>query len=208
MQEEPPTQRPFDMSDLEQAFKKILEDRFLDGLIRRFEKLFPDHSSYVEDVVLDEIANLVEGTGPRPKNLRALLTWRTRKRMLDVAKRPLLGEVREEVDHETPERKVIRKEMYSRIKVLLDGWENKAMALVVRLTLEAVYFDEILEIKDIQEFVLEQLGHDLTVSNVWKLRSRGLQRLAKEVSELLREFGDDLDVDEELEDPTDETATD
>lgn len=192
----------------------MLEDRFLDGLIRRFEKLFPDYSSHVEDVVLEVITQLAEATSPAPKNLRAVLTWRLRKRMLDVAKRPSLVTTTEPIDHETPERLAIRKEMFSRIKSLLGGWENRSMALVVHLTLEAVYYGEVLEIDDIKELVYEQLGHELTTANIWKLRSRGLKRLAAEVAHLLGEFAEDweleaIDLDEEsIESPSNDDQPD
>ena len=197
-----------DFSELEKAFRAMLEEKFLDGLVRRFEKLFPDYSSEVEDVLFGEVVKLAEATGAAPRNLRAVLTWRLRKRMLDVAKRtPLAEDEAEPVDYDTPERRAIRKEMFDRVKSLLDAWENRTMALVVRLTLEATYYDEILEVDDIKEIVLEQLGHDLTTANVWKLRSRGLKRLAAEVAGLLGEYADGWDIAvAEDDDLTDEEA--
>lgn len=185
-----------EFSALEQQFQRMLEDRFLDGLIRRFEKLFPAYSPHVEDVVLEEIVKLAEATSPAPTNLRAVLTWRLRKRMLDVAKRPSVVEAPEQVDNETPERLAIRKEMFSQVKSLLDGWENRSMALVVHLTLAAVYYDEVLEVEEIRELVYEQLGHELTTANVWKLRSRGLKRLTTEVAGLLGEYAENWQVNE------------
>lgn len=186
--DQPQAQEPEEDSELEQAFREMLADRFLDGLIRRFERLFPEHAAHVEDVLLEEIARLVEGTGAAPRNIRALLTWRMRKRMLDVAKRPTPTYGDAPVDEDSPERLAIRKEMFEAVKALIDGWENKTMALVVRLTLEAVYYGEILEVDDIKDMVLDVLQHQLTTANVWQLRSRGLKRLATEVARLLGEF--------------------
>lgn len=181
-------------SALERSFRQMMEDKFIDGLVRRFEKLFPDHSAEVEDVLLEEVVRLVESTGAAPRNIRAVLTWRLRKRMLDVAKRPTLGDWEEPVERDTPERHAIRKEMFDHLKALLDTWENHTMALVVRLTLVAAYYDEVLEVDDVKEIVFEQLGHDLTTANVWKLRSRGLKRLAADVIGLLGEYAEGWEV--------------
>jgi len=180
-----------DFAELELSFRKMMEDKFLDGLVRRFEKLFPDHVAEVEDVLFEEIVKLAETTGAAPRNIRAVLTWRLRKRLLDVAKRPLVWDQEEPVEHDTPERQAIRKEMFDRLKALLDAWENQTMGLVVRITLEAAYYDEVLEVDDVKEIVSEQLGHDLTTVNVWKLRSRGMKRLAAEVASLLGEYAED-----------------
>lgn len=195
-----PSDNSRDFGDLERAFRGMLEDKFLDGLVRRFEKLFPDHSVEVEDVLYEEVVKLAEAEGAAPRNLRAVLTWRLRKRMLDVAKRPTLTDWDEPVDRDTPEQQAIRKEMFDQLKALIDGWENRTMALVVRLTLEATYYQEILEVDDIKEIVLEQLGHPLTTTNVWKLRSRGLKRLAQEVAGLLGAYGEDWDLGTEQDD--------
>lgn len=194
---------------LEAEFQKMLEERFLDGLVRRFEKLFPGFAQHVEDVLFEEVVRLVEGAEPLPRNVRAVLTWRLRKRMLDVAKRPRpLGQEAEEVDDDTPERRAIRKEMFDRVKGLIDAWPNPTMALVVRLTLEAAYYDEILEVDDVKEIVAEQLGHELTTANVWKLRSRGLRRLAAEVARLIGEEPDDWDLPLPDDDELDEEHSD
>jgi DNA-directed RNA polymerase specialized sigma24 family protein len=187
-------------SAIENEILRLLGERFFDGLVRRFEKLFPDYASHVEDVLDEEVLKLLESTEPPPKNARAVLAWRLRKRMLDVAKRPTHVNEGEEADYDSPERRAVRKEMFDRIKALIDGWPNPTMALVVRLTLEAVYYGEILEVDDVKEIVAEQLGHDLTTVNVWKLRSRGLRRLADEVGRLLGEdpegWGIQLWIDE------------
>jgi hypothetical protein len=190
--------------ELETEFRSMLEDKFLDGLIRRFEKLFPDHAAHVEDVLYEEIVRLIEAAGPMPRNVRAVLTWRLRNRMLDVAKRPRPVDGAEPVDSDTPERQAIRKEMFDEVKSLIDRWPNRTMALVVRLTLEAVFYGEVLEVEDIKEIVLEQLGHQLTTANVWTLRSRGLKRLATDVAGLLGESADDWDLPGDENDDGDE----
>lgn len=201
-----PGDRAHDFNELEQGFRSMMADKFLDGLVRRFEKLFPDHSAEVEDVLYEEVVRLAEATGAPPRNLRAVLTWRLRKRMLDVAKRPRLEDWDEPVERDTPERQAIRKEMFDQLKALIDAWENRTMALVVRLTLEATYYGEVLETDDIKEIVLEQLGHELSTTNVWKLRSRGLKRLAQEVAALLGAYADDWDITDEDEIDTDDDS--
>lgn len=178
------------MADLEGAFREMMEDKFLDGLVRRFEKLFPDHSAEVEDVLLEEVVKLAEAAGEIPRDVRAVLTWRLRKRMLDVARRPRTPGWSEPVERETPERQAIRKEMFEQIKTTLDSWQNRTMGLVVRLTLEAAHYDEVATVDDIKEIVFEHLGHELTTVNVWKLRSRGLRRLTTEVAGWLGEYAD------------------
>jgi len=182
-------------AELERAVEEMLADRFIDGLVQRFEHLFDEHRTDVEDVVLSEIERLVRIAGPVPRNVRAVLTWRVRKRMLDVKRRSqivhfeVLDDDEAARDEDSPERRAVRREMYDEIKALIRAWENRMMALVVNLTLEAAFFDEVLEVDDIKEIVFEQLGHSLTTANVWKLRSRGLKRLATEIVEIL---GDDL----------------
>jgi len=53
----------------------MLEDGFFDGLVRRYEGLYPDYAPLVEDVVLDGVEHLAIGARTRHiRDPRALLS--------------------------------------------------------------------------------------------------------------------------------------
>jgi hypothetical protein len=77
------------LGDVTEAVQKMLEDGFFDGLVQRYEGLYPDYAPLVEDVVLDGVAHLAIGARTRHiRDPRALLLWRVRRRVLDLTHRP------------------------------------------------------------------------------------------------------------------------
>lgn len=173
-------------ADLESRVCQLIESGAVDRIVRYVQRLTEAPLPAVEDAVAVGIEKLVRRFGRG--QVDDVGAW-----LAEVAKNEVLRGYRDPatvpLDKETssgddPAADVMVRELLRLIKHLLEGWENRNLATVTGLYIEAAFLGEPLSLAEARQFTEQILGESVSYSSIGTWKQRGLKRLADELTAL------------------------
>jgi hypothetical protein len=164
----------------------LIESGAVDRIVRYVQRLTEAPLPAVEDAVAVGIEKLVRRFGRG--QVDDVGAW-----LAEVAKNEVLRGYRDPatvpLDKETssgddPAADVMVRELLRLIKHLLEGWENRNLATVTGLYIEAAFLGEPLSLAEARQFTEQILGESVSYSSIGTWKQRGLKRLADELTAL------------------------
>ena len=182
---EPATTRPPLLDDI----TKLIEDRFLEGLVRILERRFKGQGLDVDGAVGDAVEVLVrkadqlkiDDPGAYLYTVAFNRLRRDAKRIefvdAEIAAGADRGSVEELLDD------ALRNETFKFLKGVVERWENASLKATALVLLEAAFLGEPLTTEDLADQLLDILGEEVSLPTVRQWKKRSLDRLEAELRE-------------------------
>ncbi|MGH2905899.1 MAG: RNA polymerase sigma factor [Solirubrobacterales bacterium] len=185
-------------SDIASDLEEMVNDQFLDGLIRVLERKFPDAAGAIsEDAVSEAVQRTLEiGQKRIVKNPRGYVTAIAKNEVKSALSRAALETIPASEDEDedwidgvaaddgrSPEANFIGEMVYEFVRGLVDQWSSKNLKTATKLVLEGAFLGEPLSGEELAERLEDILDKDVSASTARQWRKRGLDRLKTQLAE-------------------------
>ncbi|HYI60527.1 MAG TPA: hypothetical protein VEW93_01835 [Acidimicrobiales bacterium] len=168
---------------IDQVIEQWLDDGYFDGVHRKFRNEFGDlGEADIEDAVSRVVDKMLAGPSGAIRHPRGYLVVGVRYRLRNVLRRVVPDQLPEDEDtrlaaRPTQDEQIFATELLRVVKERIALWPNRKMATVTLAYVEAAYYGELVGPEELQQIVLDNLGEDVTLTNVSTLLNRGRARL-------------------------------
>ena len=176
----------FDESQHGADVVRLMEEGFLDGVVRLLRSQNPDAGDDVEDAVANAVLKLVTRTtnGAPVTDVRAYLFTAARNGVYDAHARMRRLEDFDPERHDVlglpADHALLQKEAYRAVQTLVRRWPNRNLREYMLLYLDALYQDEPLTLTDAAEKLSDLFGEQVNLLSIGTWKRRALAKLLQD----------------------------
>lgn len=173
-----------DLSGLECQLQDLMSSGYVDRLVRRLEASFRVDYATVEDGVAEAVLRLARRWGRAQVDdvgawLTVVVTNWLKHRVTHIGLDELPSEPAD--DALRPEDVAVAADMLRYVKDVIGRWENRNVATITQLYVEAAFAGEPLSLVEARDLAQQILGENISLGSVGTWKSRGFDRLEREL---------------------------
>lgn len=176
---------------IDKVIEGWLRGRYLDGVVQKLRRDFRVlGDAEIERAVENGVEKILKRAGDKEiRNPKGYLMATVRNALLNVLRRLVPDELPCEDDgmpvRRSAEEQFFEHELLELVREKISRWPNEQMATVTMAYIEAGYHNEPIDPTELQQIVLDNLGVELSLTNISTLLNRGRARLIRQLAGLI-----------------------